>query len=215
MRLTAALVAALIVPVFTYAGDPPKGLKWGMPYDEVKQVLEAPSQGEPVKVNKLSKDNKTRVFFPKHQLPDGYRFTEIEKVELLDKKVSVALAVFDQTGGLVLIQYQFRMVTKDVAGDIQQTWAFYQKLSDALKSKYGEPTRNQVTPVDFGVGIPADTYLETVWEEEGAGDQMRALVTNFKIGGGLLHSTNYYVMLEYSSKAWWDKNKEENLKEDL
>lgn len=213
-RVTLYVVTLVVLVVHCYAINPPKGLEWGMSYEKLKVVLKNPEKGDPPKVKKLSKNHKTRVFYPEHHLPEGYRWTSLEEVKLLDKKVDDAIAVFDSDGGLTDLQYQFRIITGD-GTEVEKMWAYYQKLSDALKKKYGKPDRDQVTPTDFGVDIPAATYLETVWVDNDTGSQVRVLVTVFKIGGGLLSSTNHYVILEYSSKLWLENQLKKVLDEDL
>ncbi len=214
IRTTCCIISLVALGLSSYAISPPKGLNWGMTYDDLKQVLENPQKGDAVKVKKLSKNHKTRIFYPEHHLPEGYRWAALEKIKLLGEKVYNAIAVFDASGRLTDLQYQFCFITGDDT-EVPKMWAYYQKLSDALKKKYGEPDENQVTPVDFGVDIPKDTYLETRWVDDESGSQVRVLVTRFKIGGGLLSSTNYYVMLEYSSSEWLDQATNKVLDEDL
>lgn len=207
-------VLYLLSIVSVEAIDPPKKLQWDMAYDELKEILENPPKSDPVKVKKLSKNHKTRIFYPEHHLPEGFRWCSLEKIKLLDKKVSDAIAVFNKEGGLTNLQYQFRIITGDDS-EPQKMWSYYQKLSDALKKKYGQPSRDQVTPVDFGTDIPEGTYLETVWTDEKDGSQVRVLVTLFKLGRGFLSAHFYYVILEYSNKDWLDLFIQKALDEDL
>jgi hypothetical protein len=209
------IVVLVIATTNAFAFDPPKGLKWGMTYDEVKAKLENPDAGDKVKVKKLSKNHKTRTFFPEHNLSEGYKSAQLEKIKLLDNKVKTAYAVFDTKGKFTVLQYQFDNITGEDTGDINKMWVYYQKLTDALKKKYGEPTRNQVTPIDFGIDIPKDTYLETAWVDEKGGDEIRVYVAHFKIGGGLLSLRLHYVILKYASKNWLENELDKVLEEDL
>ena len=181
----------------------------------MKNILENPEQGDKVKVSKLSKNNKAVTFFPDKLLPDGCVYAELDKIKLFKEKINDGYAVFDSLGGLVLIQYQFWMIEGDESREISKTWAFYQKLSDALKTKYGKPTSNQITPIDFGTAVPKETYLATVWEDSVSGDRLRAIVTRHKFGVSFLTSTPYMVILEYAHRTWMERVQEDVLKEDL
>ncbi len=208
-------LACMLLASNTLAFNPPKGLSWGMTYDEVRNKLENPSKGEKAKIKKLSKDHKTHTFYPVHELPEGYRYAEIEKVKLLGEEADEILAVFDEDGALSVFQYHFRIITGDESETINKMWSYYQKLTDVLKKKYGEPTRNQVTPTDFGAPLSKDTYLETVWDDENSGDRIRVIVTLFQIGRGIIKSTNYHVILEYANSAWIQKDLGTSLEEEI
>jgi hypothetical protein len=198
--------------------DPPKGLKWGMTYEEVVDKLKLQPKDEAIDVKKLEepKRQNAQFFFPDKKTLQGFEVAKLEKVRILGKKADNSLAVFSDSAGLVLTQYGIRINEGNDANDLGELWSTYQRFREVLVSKYGAPTQNQITSSEIGKELPIGTNLITEWKDSTTNDAIRLIVQNRgekALGVTMISFLNVY--LEYASRAWLEDYRQRMLQNDL
>jgi len=217
--LTSLLVILALLAVEPARGyDPPKGLKWGMTYEEVVDKLKLQSKDDAIDVKKLEepKRQNAQFFFPDKKTLQGFEVAKLEKVRILRKKADHSLAVFSDSAGLVLTQYGIFINEGNDANNLGELWSTYQRFREVFVSKYGAPTQNQITSSEIGKELPIGTYLLTEWKDSTTNDAIRLIVQNRgeKVLGVTMVSF-LYVYLEYASRAWLENYRQRMLQNDL
>ncbi len=168
VRMTVYLAILLLVASISSAFDPPKGLNYGMSYDQTKANLD--TQG--VKVERPDKKKINRILreYVEFNLPNNYSRAKIKGTELLDKKSDESYLVYDDEKGLVAFQYIFEWANDVNAGENEPTaqgfrkcWVFFDKLKNVLVSKYGDPTKDEVSAMLKAKDMPSGTEFKTDW----------------------------------------------------
>ena len=152
------LMASFVLQSIVLAYDPPKGLHWGMSYQEVKKTLEGLPKEKKVKVKKLEK-KRSKTLLSRDQVPSSISVARLGTVKLFDKKSEAAFVFFHNEKGLCGIEYIFDWINdKDDKNQFMRgrdhSWKYYQNLVKALTNKYGPPeydetegkSENYITP---------------------------------------------------------------------
>jgi len=195
-----SLAAIVLLASSVLAYDPPRGMKWGMTYEECKTALGQPKgEDEALKIGKIQqvKANKNQ--------PAGYGYAQIKSVKLFGKKAKTAVAMFDSTGGLCQISYTFSWDNDDKKGqDIfsrggtgrEKCYQLHGKLVDGLSGKYGEPVKEPKGDI-YGTSIAHGVTLETIWEDTTSHTMIGVVLTRNKTNLVIGMLDEYIVQLVY------------------
>jgi hypothetical protein len=173
-----------------------------MSVDEVKQTFDADSTDK-TKLSKVYKPGKAVLFFPKEDIDKNMQLylALIEKAKLLDKNVD-CFAVFDTGTGLVGFQYRYHDYGKEDDGRAS-SWQYYQRLLEAMTTKYGAPSENGVPPEVLGKNIAKNTHYDVIWRDSTSGDEIKLMVTYQSTHVILAEYLNVYnTVLTYSKSDW-------------
>lgn len=206
-RLLAIMVAFCFVSFINVqiisaqtAIEPPKGLAWGMSYEDVKIQLETePDKDKRMKIEKLKEEKK---LFP------SFLTAKIKDAEFFDKKTQTAYAIFSMDKKLLSMYFTFEWTNDEESGLTRKggtgrrnCWEFHQKLVGGLTAKYGEPTKNDVNDEDVGKIITNKSWFETTVGDEAGNEISVGLTRNVsKVLGAELDK--YYVHFVYQSKEY-------------
>jgi hypothetical protein len=196
MRVVSLIAMLAFVASACWAIDPPKGLSWGMTYDQVKTKLESAADKKDQSKLKESKTGK--------DLADGFTRAEIEKIEVLKKKPEKAYAIFQNDSGLCAVYYVFRWKNDEKEETMfdskgkgrSKCWGFHQDLVNALASKYGDPTSDE-TLGKRGEVVGNGVRFNTTWTDDSGSELIAYVTRSTKNMGPLGRLDDYYVILLY------------------
>ena len=187
-----------------WAFDPPKGLKWGMSYDDCGNVVSQPKgDDEPLKLGKLKKGKNDK------GAVTAFDYADIKTVKLFEKKAKTAYAMFDSSGGLCQVNYSFSWDNDDEKGqDIfskggtgrEKCYQMHGKLVDGLRGKYGEPAVEPKGDI-YGTTIAHGVALETMWKDTSSNTMIGVVLTRNKTNLVIGTLDQYIVQLIYLGPA--------------
>jgi len=178
---------------------PPKGLAWGMSFEDVKIKLETEQEKDRMKLEKAKEEKK---LFP------GFLTAKIKDAKVLDEKVDRAYAIFDKEEKLVAIYFVFAWDNDEEAGLVsaggkgrKKCWELHQKLFEGFVAKYEEPAKNDVTEDKVGNPIAEKTWLETKFPDEDGNEILLALTRVISKPLGITID-QYQTYLFYQSQGY-------------
>jgi len=142
-----SLAVAIVFATSSLAYDPPKGLKWGMTYEEVKAHLATLSKDDRSEVGNLMivepKSSKKRALAENLlggvPIIDNIQFTEFKKnLEIAKKKIHQSYLFFHPENGLCSVWYR-RQFTDEKEKATNLAWDYFKTIQTLLITKYGEP----------------------------------------------------------------------------
>lgn len=182
------------------AFDPPRGMKWGMGYQDCASVVGEPKgDDEPLKLGKLKQTKKGK------DATVVYDYSDIKTIKLFGKKAKTSLVMFDSTGGLCQVSYTFSWDNDDKKGqDIfskggqgrEKCYQMHGKLVDGLRGKYGDPIKEPKGDI-YGTTIAHGVALETMWKDTTTNTMIGVILTRNKTNLVIGMLDEYIVQLIY------------------
>lgn len=190
----------------SFAQNPPKGLKWGMSYDQVKTHLATLPKNKRSKIDKpiIIKPNQKKRDLLQAMMGgimfiDNVSFARLKNnLKIADKKISKCFLYFHPNNDLCSVHYQVDFNQDDrVANEL--AWQYFKKTQSLLSVKYGEP----VEGVDLDtphISILAESPIKSRWVSK-QGDVVMTLTLR-KINQ--LFFSYPAVQLQYSTKFYYE-----------
>ncbi len=201
------------LPILAY--DPPQSLKWGMSFEEVKNVIKDSPDLEIKEPNKKELPKGYREY-KELRFPDDYSYSraELKGAKLLDKKLKRTFLVFDNANGLSSFQYFLLFDNDETNKGYRKCWVFHSDLKSALETKYGAPTTDETDEDIRQKPIASGVKYSVLWEDS-TGSQIELLITRqthkiLGIGG----IDEYIIFLIYSVNGYFDLLKENKIETD-
>ncbi len=192
MRRLIFLLSLVFLSVTAFAFDPPKGLKWGMTYETVRDSLPNTKELKGPDVPKGFRK------FIDSKIPENYYRAEIKKLSVLDENAQRSWCIFDDQGGLCCFQYAFTWVN-DKSGEASgKARNFCDRLFQNLTAKYGPVLINEIgDKKDYE--IPIGIAWRMIWQDVDS-SQIRLSIGRTKTNVLIGDLDGYIIFLSYSQK---------------
>ena len=193
MRYLILLALWFVYSATCSAFDPPRGLKWGMTYQEAKDTFPA--------LGKLSREKLPKGYREYPELRTGgsnYR-AEAKDLKLLDKKAKRTYLVFDSTMRLTQFQYIFLWDNDESNKGLRKSWVYHYDLALSLSQKYGPPSIDE-TKEERGKSISSGVGFRMIWEDTNK-SIIILTITRQRHDAVIAVVDEYMVLLVYSPTA--------------
>jgi len=172
------------------AFDPPKGLKWGMTYETVKDSLPNTKELKGPNVPKGFRD------LSESRIPANYHRAEVKKLSILHEDAQRSWCIFDTLQNLCAFQYAFVWINDKSGTPGGKARTFYEKLFENLNAKYGAPQINEIgDKKDYN--IPIGVEWQVIWQDTDSSQIHFAIGRTKKT---IFNIDGFIVFLSYSRR---------------
>lgn len=165
MIVSLVLITIIISSVFAF--DPPKGLRWGMSYEQAKAHLQTLPKHKTSKLGKImtvkNPSKLTRLLIGSVPLVEGILYCDFKKnIKIADQKIHSSYLYFHPETGLCSVWYQRRFTNEDRIAN-KLAWSYFKQVYSLLALKYGRPPAHDIDLDTPHFRLLSESPIRTKW----------------------------------------------------